>query len=404
MGNNFLVDVYSQEFKQNAFELYGKMRDEAPASLVTLSSGMPCWFVTGYESVRKLFVDSRLSKNSKNAGGMWHIHHPNYDGESSKPIFNHLLTMDRPDHSRLRRSVAHAFSQEAISEMRETVIAIAEEAALGLAPNRPIEIVSALSSPFPLKIISELLGIPIEDRGKFYDWSRKLMSASADEQGQILIAGAELRAYLEDFIAQQRATPGNGLFARLSHASESNGITDDELVSMGFILLVAGHETSSGLITSGIRVLAHNVEWWDRAREHPNQISTLVDELLRLCSPVDLATPRFALEDIILGEQTIRRGDAVFLGVLASNWDPCAFEQPHKFDPDRDFTLVKHIAFGHGAHKCLGEHLARLEAEILFYALTRRFSSLRIVQDQDGPWTPGLLMRALQALQVEFSE
>jgi cytochrome P450 len=250
-------------------------------------------------------------------------------------------------------------------------------------------------------VISELLGIPLPDRRRFRRWAEILVSADETERDLIPNAAAELTEYLLALADLRRADPDDSLYCRLVKARDSGEMTDQELAAMGFILLVAGHETTAGLLSAGLLALKQAPGAWRHLCRAPHRTPRLVEELLRFCSPIEVATPRFAREDIEVGTVTIKAGDTVFVGIAAANHDPGRFDRPNELDVDRD--AHGHVSFGLGPHFCLGAGLARLEAEVAFAAVSRRFPDLAVVGDHDSlSWSRGFLIRGLRTLPVRL--
>jgi cytochrome P450 len=398
------LEERSQKFKSCPFPTYARLRTAGPVTKVVLSNGLPCWISTSHEASRSLLNDARLSKNSAFAGSDWHTRHSNWDGTASRPVFDHLLTMDRPDHSRLRRLVARSFSRPAVAALQPQLVRSAGFAVVDLPVGVPFDAVDSLAVPYPLDIISQLLGVPIQDRHEFQRWSQLLMSARAGEQSLVAGAAVELTAYLASHAKKLSVNGSSTLFRDLHAARHRGEISDSELAAMGFIILVAGHETMSGLISLSLIASSHDNSIWPRLRADPSYVDLVVEEFTRLCSPIDFATPRFARENIDDFNVYIPQGSVVYIGIAAATRDPALFNSPDNFNPERFSSIGDRraqIAFGYGPHRCLGEHLARAETAALLQALAGRFSSVEILaDDQTLPWAEGMLMRNVEALPV----
>jgi cytochrome P450 len=395
------LPIFDKDFKADPFPFYDELRASGPLAQVRLPTGVVCWLLVDYTHVRALINDDRLSKDSRFAGPSWHSVHINRDGETSRPVLEHLLTVDAPEHTRLRALVAPDFRPRRLATLRPMVEAVVSEALDRLDPDTTVDFATEFAALVPLIVICELLGVPIADRQRFRRWAELLMSADEAEQALIPGAARELSDYLLALADERRTAPDDSLFCRLVQARDRGEMTDRELAAMGFILLVAGHETTAGLLSAGLWALHETPGAWRRLCDAPQDTPRIVEELLRFCSPIEVATPRFAREDIEVGTQTIKAGDTVFLGLAAANRDGSRFDQPNDVIVDR--AGGGHLAFGLGTHFCLGAGLARLEGEVSFAALSKRFPDLAPVGGQETlMWSPGLLLRGLKTLPVRL--
>lgn len=395
------LPIFDNEFKAKPHALYDELRSAGPLARVRLPTGVVCWLPVEYTLVRQLLNDDRLSKDSRFAGQNWHAAHPNRDGDKSRPFLQHLLTMDGPRHARLRSLVAPEFRPRALASWRPMIEAVVSDALDQLDSESTIDFVSEFAVRVPLTVICELLGVPTSDRSAFRRWAELLMSAGEQERDLIAGAANDLSRYLLALADQRRAAPDHSLYCRLVHARDSGDMTDEELAAMGFILLVAGHETTASLLATGLLELQTAPGAWRHLCDTPQDGARIVEELLRICSPIEVATPRFARQAIDVGGQTISAGDTVFLSLAAANHDPGIFTDPHVIDTGR--APGGHLAFGLGSHYCLGASLARLEAQVAFSSLSGRFPDLAIVSERDTlPWSPGLLMHGPKALPVRL--
>lgn len=395
------MPIFDRTFKADPYGFYREARDRGPVARVKLPTGVDCWLVTEYALARSLLLDDRLSKDSRDANANWHRSRVTFAGRDSRPLFRHLLTMNPPDHSRLRRLVASSFAPARIRGMRDTVRSVVEEALDQLPAGEVVDFVSGFAAPVPLTMISEILGVPIADRPHFRRWSELLMSADEDERDSVPTAASELSAYLLEQIERRRKEPDESLFGGLIAALDRDEMSEQELVALGFIILVAGHETTMSLLSAGLLILLETPGAWDGLCAEPATAAAAVEELLRLCAPVEVATPRFATATIEVGRAVIAPGDTVYIGLAAANRDPARFERPDEYDADR---ASGHLAFGHGIHFCLGAFLARLEGTVALEALARRFPRIELAAPpEELPWKPGLLMRGLQAMPVRLA-
>jgi cytochrome P450 len=379
----------------NPHPTYAEWREEGPIRRVRLAGGEEAWVVTRHREARAALTDSRLSKAPRD---------PDSFTEAARAINTHMLATDPPDHTRLRKLVTAAFTTRRIEAMRPLIEAITDDLLDRIAEHDEVDLVDTFAFPLPVRVICELLGIPAKDRDRFRHWSAAIV-AGADATGRataesLQVTLGQLVAYLRELIAERRAHPGDDLLSALVTARDSGDrLTDDELTSMGFLLLVAGHETTTNLLSAGVHLLLDDRDRWDRLRAEPALLPGAVEEFLRLEGTVNMATGRYALADLELGGETIKEGDLVMVGLLCAGRDRDQFPDPDELRFDR--AANQHLAFGHGIHHCLGAPLARLEARIAFGKLLTRFPDLRLAAPADEPdWRHGTLLRGLRTLPV----
>jgi cytochrome P450 PksS len=309
-----------------------------------------------------------------------------------------MLDLDAPDHTRLRGLVHKAFTPKLIEGIRARVETLTVE--LLDAVDGQMELIADYALPLPTTIIAEMLGVPLEDRRRFNRWSKALMNATAGGWTALLIMPqmiAFLR-YIRKLVNTRRADPQDDLITALIQATESGDqMSEDELVAMIFLLLIAGHETTVNLIGNGTLALIEHPDQMAKLRENPALIKPAIEELVRFTSPVEMATERYALEDIALAETTIPRGRLVFAVIASANRDADYFENPDVLDIAREPN--RHLSFGQGVHYCLGAPLARMEAQIAIQTLLNHFPSLNLgVPAEQIQWRQGLVLRGLEAL------
>jgi cytochrome P450 len=311
-----------------------------------------------------------------------------------------MLTLDPPEHSRLRELVQKHFTRPELEALRPTIEARVDHLVQSLIDREEVEFVSEFAVPLALGVLCGLLGVPAADEIRFRRWTDILVSSTVEDQKLIPSAAEELRSY---FIQLDRSSlPAGSVLETLSQARLAGRINDEELAAMSFLLLVAGHETTVNLLSSGLLSIISSESLWSELANGSFQIRPFVNELLRFESPLEMATPRFAMEDVRLGNIRIRAGDTVFVGVAAANRDPRRFAIPHEIH-DR-VNARMHIGFGHGVHFCLGAPLAILEAESALLCLTRRVSQPSLAVDASTlKWRLGPIMRGLRSLPLRVS-
>jgi cytochrome P450 len=387
-------DLADPRFQADPHPVYARWRAEAPVRRVRLPSGLGAWLVTRYDDARRALADPRLRK-SLPVGGPG-------SGALSPPIgaavSRHMLAVDPPDHTRLRRLVSAAFTGRRVEALRPRIEEITDGLLDAMDGPDVVDLIDAFAFPLPIQVICELLGIPAADRDSFRAWSNVIVSGS---QAADRLPGAmqSLVAYIRTLIADRRAHGGDDLLAGLIDVrDQQDRLTEDELSSMVFLLLIAGHETTVNLIGNGSYLLLTRRERWDRLRADPALLPTAIEEFLRYEGPVETATFRVAAEDVEIGGETIAAGEPILVVLLSANRDD---RFPDADDLRLDRPQNPHLAFGHGIHYCLGAPLARLEAQVAFGKLMARFSGLRLaVPEHELIWRPGLLMRGLQNLPV----
>jgi cytochrome P450 len=369
---------------------------------VVLPHGAAVWLVTRYADVRAALADPRLYKDwaSKMTAPDW------VADEVTGFLAVHMLNADPPDHTRLRKLVTKAFTARRIAGLRPRV----EEITAGLldslgarvaAGAQTADLIEAFAFPLPVIVICELLGVPSHDRDQFRAWSNAILS-DAGEPGSFRAAGAAMFHYFTSLVAGKRARPADDLVSALIEARDSDDSLDErELIAMLFLLLVAGHETTTNLIATGTLALLTNPRELGRLRAEPSLLPNAVEELLRYSNPLNQATDRFTLEPVEIGGVTIPARQWVVCVTSSANRDPDRFPDPDRLDLGRD--AGGHVAFGHGMHHCLGAPLARLEGEVAFRALFGRFPGLLLAADPATlRWRPSSLIHGLEALPVRL--
>jgi cytochrome P450 len=401
-GSNDIVapDLASPQFKANPYPFYARLRAEAPVWRTTLPDKRTAWLVTRYDDVAAVLRDRRFAKDPLNAMNPEQRAKTLWVPGFLKPLQRNMLDLDDPDHTRLRALVSKAFTPRLIERLRGRIEVLSEELLDTMERKGEAELVGDYALPLPATVIAELLGVPAEDRRKFHRWSSRLVSVSSSrDMMRALPAGLAFVRYLRKMFERRRAAPKDDLMTALVRAEEAGDkLSEDELLAMGFLLLVAGHETTVNLIASGTLALLEHPDQMEKLKGDPSIIKSAVEELLRYTSPVELATERYAREDVEIAGTIIPRGELV-LGVLGSaNHDERHFEDPDALKITRDPN--RHLAFGRGGvHHCLGAPLARMEGQIAISALLRRFPHARLaVAPETLPWHRGLFLRGPRRL------
>jgi cytochrome P450 PksS len=393
-------DLASPAFKANPYPFYAHLRAEAPVWRVTLGDRRTAWLVTRYEDVAGVLKDDTFAKDKLNAMDPEQRAKTPWVPGFLKPLERNMLDLDDPDHMRLRALVSKAFTPRIIERLRGRIEALCEELLDAMERERGTDLVAGYALPLPATVIAELLGVPAEDHARFHRWSNRLVSVSSGrDMLRALPAALAFVRYLRNLVERRRADPQDDLITALIRVEEAGDkLSEDELLAMAFLLLVAGHETTVNLIASGTLALLEHPEQTARLRRDPSLVKPAVEELLRYTSPVEMATERYAREDAEIGGRRIPRGELVLAVLGSANRDERHFEKPDVLDLARDPN--RHLAFGRGGvHHCLGAPLARMEGQIALSALLRRFPGARLAMAPESlHWRRGLFLRGLEKL------
>ncbi len=418
--------MFSADFKERAFPVYAAMREKGPVASVTLPTGEPIWFVTRYAEVMALLKDDERFANDPSSAlteeeyaqlfqqATEHLtaEQQQMAAQTDEILRRNLLAVDPPDHSRLRRLVAIPFTPKFIEGLRPRVQAIANslldavQARADETGRREMELIGDFAYPLPLTVISEMLGVPLADRDKFREWSQAAVSFTPADRANPAVTAKliEFIVYLRRLVAEKHSNPGDDLLSGLVLAeAEGDKLSENELLSMIFLLIVAGHETTVNLIGNGTLALFEHPE--QRARLHvlesPSLLKSAVEEMLRYYGPVEMSLTRWVRQDTELGGQRLRRGEQIMALLASANHDGEQFPNPDSFDISREPN--RHVAFGTGIHSCLGATLARLEGQIAFATLLARMPDLALAIPRDEVrWRDATFLRGLTRLPVTF--
>jgi nocardicin N-oxygenase len=375
-----------------------ELLESEPVARVQLPYGEPCWIVTRHEDVRAVLADSRFSRAATVGRDVART-------QAVLPIGDSILGMDAPDHTRIRRLVSAAFTARRVAALRaraqEVVDGLLDEMVRG---GPPADLIDGLALPLPIAMISELLGVPFADRHRFRAWADTFMTSSGFTVEEVLAAHEQLARYLAELVAQRRAAPTDDLLGALVTARDGDGdrISEPELISLALAILVAGYETTASQLGKFVLCLFRNPDQLARLRERPDLVPNAVEELMRLI-PLSAGTSvaYLATEDVEVGGVTIRAGEAVIASTAAANRDASVYDEPARLDVER--ADISQLGFGHGAHFCLGAHLARMELEAAITSLLTRFPNLRLAVPVDEvEWKVGSSVWGLRALPVDF--
>lgn len=396
-------DIYGAEFRADPHRVFAQMRAQDPVfQQVGLDGETPIWFVTRYEDVAAVLLDDeRFVRDARLAFTPEELEAMPVSGVP-EAIENHMLNRDGDDHRRLRRLVTKAFTPKMVERLRPRIQAIADELLDAVESRGTMDLSAEYAFPLPITVIAELLGVPIADQNRFKTWSEAIITPVARGDETFFEQMGEFVAYLAEFFAIRRADPADDLVsALLSARDDADALSEEEVFGTVVLLMVAGHETTVGLIGNAALNLLQHPDQLALLRDDATLIPGAVEEILRYEGPVERTLNRWAATDLELGGQTIRRGELVIAILGAADRDPDRFEHPDRLDVCRHDT--RHLAFGRGSHFCLGAPLARLEAEIALETLFRRLPDLRLdVQPEQIEWRPTPGFRRVVALPVAW--
>jgi len=387
-------------YYQDSAGFFARLRESRPVVPVTMPDYGRVWFITRYADVRVALTDPRL------ANQVGHLPRGGQSFPNEAAGVHALLHTDPPDHTRLRRLVQTAFTPRRAAQLRPRT----KEIAAGLLDEMVtrgdvVDLLDGYARPLPITVISELLGIPVTDRG--WIWVTVTDYGKGGEELQRV--PRELGAYFTGLIDDKRAEPGNDLLSALVLArdnadkdSAADALTTTELLCAAYHLVMAGFDTTVNLIASGTLALMTHPEEMARLRQDPSLLPAAVEELLRFTNPVNHVNDRFTTEDLPIGDVVIPAGERVLIATSSADRDAAQFPDPDRLDLGRDTS--GHVAFGHGIHYCLGAPLARMEAEVALGALLTRFPEISLaVPPRELRWRPVSLMNGLESLPVRLA-
>jgi cytochrome P450 len=388
--------------RDDPFAYFAEARARCPVQETRLADGHAAWVVLGYDAARQALGDPRFSKDMIAA---LHIDDDVVAEGLPGPEFSrHMLNVDPPDHTRLRRLVSRAFVPSRIAALEPAIRTIATSLLEDLeaeGPDTSVDLVEGYAHPLPFRVIGELLGIPDADRPRLHAWFQVLLTGWAgDPPPEAVRASDGIVAYLRELVEAKRSRPDDDLVSVLV-AAEDDGLTTQEILSSLFQLIVAGHDTTASLIGNGVVALLDHPAQLDALLSDLGQLPAAIDELIRFTAPVPHATFRVTTEPVCLDGTKIPSRQQVLVCLGSANRDPGRFSAPDAFDIGRGNP--SNLGFGHGIHYCLGAPLARLEARVAFEVLLSRHPRLRLAVARNAlAWThgDGLVLRGLACLPV----
>jgi cytochrome P450 len=387
---------------QDPHEIYPMLRAAGPAHEVMMPLGMRAWIVTRYDEVKALLTDPALS-NDCAATELTATYPDTTAGGNpvSARLVQHMLNTDPPRHTRLRNLCANALTPHAVDRWRPRIRQITDELLDRMAGHEEVDFLDAFAYPLPLTVIGELMGLPTDERQPIKDWCIGIVSNDPALQMPAAIAMAE---YLTRIFRDKRANPTDDMLSALAHFDgDGEPPTEEEVISMAFVLLLGGHEAPAHAINNGMYALLRNPDQMALLAAHPEMAADAFEEVLRFDGPVHMAILRRTTRPVRAGTVEIPAGEFVFLSLLSANRDALRFEDPERMDLLRSYR--SHLAFGHGIHHCVGTPLGRLEGQIAFRRLFTRFPNMSLAaQPSELHWRDSALLRGLDSLWIRLGE
>jgi cytochrome P450 len=374
--------------------------EPGPMIRVTLPAGQVVWAASRHADVRAVLTDPHFSADRAD---------PNFPNPTGRRVRQNpsikpsLITMDPPEHGPARRAVLGEFTVRRLASLRPRIQEIVDTHLdeMLAAPDRRADLVAAFAQPVPSLVICEQLGVPYEDHEFFQSRSRKLLSRTTPPE-EVRAAADDLRAYMDELVSAKEPAPTDDLIGRqIAKHREEGSYDHDALVSLAVLLLIAGHETTANMISLGTVALLEDPDQLATLRADPATTPSAVEELLRQFTIAEFVTSRVATADTVVGGVTVRAGEGVLTLGNAANHDPTVFADPDRLDVTRGAR--NHIAFGYGAHQCIGQNLARVELQIAFDTLFARVPTLRLAVPVSGlDFKDDATVYGLQALPVSW--
>ncbi|WP_354637458.1 cytochrome P450 family protein [Kitasatospora camelliae] len=398
------IPLHGTAYKSDPYDLYRQMRDAGPVHRVRFPSGIAAWLVTGYEAAHQALNDPRLGKNHALGNDNWRALASIMPEPQHSQLQVHLLHQDPPKHTDMRRLVLDAFAPRRIEALRPRFQQLADALVDALPHEGGADLVQGFAAHYPFQVLAEVIGLPAELAARFdRDWGKVVQPVGPHDPGRPAYEGRlrSLQTYIADVVAHKREHGEDDLLSRLVAARDRGELSQEELDSMIFQLLVAGQEPVTNQISTMLITLLRHPDQLARLRDTPGLLPRAIEELLRYDSAFELTTWRFFAEDSDLHGTRIPAGDSVIVSLCAANRDGRQFPDSDTLDLER--SPNSHLAFGHGIHFCPGAALARAELQTALATLLRRLPGLRPAGDLDElAWIPAVLARGVNSLPVAY--
>lgn len=397
------INLSDQTFRNNPYPTYARLRQTMPVAPAVAPFFGRAWLISRYDDVAAILRDSRYSsdmrKNGRQEPALVDLLMPRV----LKAMRVSMVTVDDPDHARLRGLVHQAFTPRRVAQLAGRIEQVSAELLDAMAGKGTVDLIADYALPLPLTIISDMMGVPQADRLEFHKLTATFLEGPSSGMLEIvkqLPNGHRLMRFFERLIGRRRANPGDDLLSALIMAEEGGDrLSEQELMAMVFLLLLAGHETTVNLIGNGTLALLEHRDQFELLYDQPDLIESAVEELLRYASPVEYDNARFLLEDVELHGVVMPRGSTVLAALASANRDEAVFDRADRLDITR--SPNKHLGFGLGIHYCLGAPLARLEGQTALQQLVLRYPNMRpAVPPGQMRWRNAVAVRGLRALPV----
>ncbi|MER8042548.1 cytochrome P450 [Streptomyces sp. NPDC094032] len=394
-----LQQIFDEAYHLDPYATYARLRAEGGVHPVALPDGSPVWLVTTEAEVRAGLTNPLLSVNKKHAG-------PGFKGFSLPPALDaNLLNIDASDHMRLRRLVSKEFTPRRVEQLggrvREACELLARRVHDRVVSTGEADLVADLAAPLPLTVVGDLLGVPEKDRDPFASWVGAMLEPKSPQD--VAAAIAHIHAYLLALIALRRREPdGNLISGLITVRDEQDRLDENELLSLAFLILMAGIDNTQHVISSGVLTLLRHPDQLEALRADPDLLPETVEELLRHTTPNHTAIRRFPTTDVKIGDTVVPAGDTVLLCLASAHRDPTRYPDPDRFDIERPDKT--HLTLGVGLHYCLGAPLARLQIRTALDVITRTFPRLTLATPAKAlPWRRTFRSHALKQLPITLS-
>lgn len=379
--------------------LFTQLRTDQPMARIRTALGADAWLVSRYEEARFVLSDRRFSADRRRPD------FPHVGPPRPVPPGN-FVHIDPPDHTRLRRFVSRNFTVKTVEQLRPKIQRFIDEfidEITGRTP--PVDLKATLAEPLPIRVISELIGIPHSDVDIFTNATRLFMPTTTPIQGAAEQIN-QVRDYVDRLVTAKKREPSDDLISRLAMEQEAQGVlSHEELVGLALVLMFGGYETIANTIALALLLMMQHPDQLAQLQEDPKLVKSAVEEILRYVTVVHTGLPRLATEDVEVGGQLIRAGEGVIVSLASANRDEAAFDDPTRFDIRRFDTHreAHHLAFGYGIHQCIGQMLARAQLQLVVRTLFARIPTLRLaVPFEEVPFRHDMFLYGVHQLPVTW--